>query len=69
MNEINASVFVGIDVSKTRLDVCVGENGTPWDVANTPEGIVKLITRLKESPVPTLIVLESTGGFGASRPG
>jgi transposase len=56
------SSFVGIDVSKGRLDVAIGEQGEFWDVANDEKGIAKLVERM-EAVQPELIVLESTGGL------
>jgi transposase len=55
-----AEVFVGIDVSKAKLDISGGRQ--TWQVSNDPAGICKLLLRLKEL-APTLIVLESTGGY------
>ena len=57
-----ASIYVGIDVSKGRLDVAIGEQGEFWNVANDEKGIAKLVERMKEVQ-PELIVLESTGGL------
>jgi transposase len=54
--------YVGIDVSKGRLDVAIGERGDFWNVANDEKGIAKLVERMKEVQ-PELIVLESTGGL------
>ena len=54
--------FIGIDVSKKRLDIAVGENGSLWSVTNDSEGIEKLIEQLVQFK-PQLIVLESTGGL------
>lgn len=54
--------FVGIDVSKARLDVAVHEPATDWQVEHTEAGIAALIERL-QSLQPTLIVLEATGGY------
>lgn len=62
MNETTASVYVGIDVSKARLDVAVGEKGAVWSERNDPEGIGRLVKRLVELR-PELIVIESTGGL------
>jgi transposase len=56
------SAYVGIDVSKGRLDVAIGEQGEFWNVANDEKGIAKLVERMKEVQ-PELIVLESTGGL------
>jgi len=55
-------VFVGIDVSKERLDVARRPSGDGWAVANDDPGIAALVDRLRELP-PALIVLEATGGL------
>ncbi len=54
--------FVGIDVSKDRLDVHIRPAGQTFAVARTGEGLDQLVTELR-TRVPTLIVLEATGGF------
>lgn len=53
-------VFVGIDVSKDRLDVAARPSGEIWQVANTELGIATLVKRLAKLQ-PTLVVLEATG--------
>ncbi len=53
-------VFVGIDVSKDRLDVAARPSGESWQVANTELGIATLVKRLAKLQ-PTLVVLEATG--------
>jgi transposase len=53
-------VFVGIDVSKDRLDVAARPDGESWQVANTEMGIATLVKRL-EKLQPILVVLEATG--------
>jgi transposase len=53
-------IFVGIDVSKAKLDIFA--NGESWQVDNTPAGISELVGRLGELE-PAWIVLESTGGY------
>lgn len=56
------AAYVGIDVSKVRLDVAVGEAGAIWSVPNTPAGVQQCVERL--TPLrPGLIVVESTGGL------
>ena len=55
-------MFVGIDVSKTRLDVHVRPNGEAFAVDRDGDGIEQLIARL-QALNPELIVLEATGGF------
>ena len=54
--------FVGIDVSKKKLDVCFNYSGKFLQVLNTPKGIGKLITELKKKN-PKLVVMEATGGL------
>ena len=56
------SSYVGIDVSKDRLDVAVLGKERVWQVENTQEGIVQLVQRLEELQ-PELIVVEATGGY------
>jgi len=62
MNETTVTIFVGIDVSKARLDVAVGEKGASWSERNDAEGIGRLTQRLVELQ-PALVVIESTGGL------
>ncbi len=54
--------YVGIDVSKDRLDVGVLGEKAIVQVANTKRGFTKLIKQLRE-PTPKLIVVEATGGY------
>ncbi len=56
------SCFVGIDVSKARLDIAIHGQTAGWEAENTDPGISGLVPRLQELG-PTLIVLEATGGF------
>src|SRR5690242_11060393 len=55
-------MFVGIDVSKDRLDVHVRPDGEVFTQARDGEGVAALIERLN-AMAPELIVLEATGGF------
>ncbi len=54
--------FVGIDVAKDRLDVCVRPNGESFTLAREGEGLAALVERL-EALDPVLVVLEATGGY------
>jgi len=54
--------FVGIDVSKSRLDGYCRPDGAPFAEANDPAGIASIVERLR-ALAPTLIVLEATGGL------
>lgn len=56
------AIFIGIDVSKARLDVAMRPSGITESVANDEAGIRVLVKRLGEIK-PTLIVLEATGGL------
>jgi transposase len=58
MNE----VFVGVDVSKDRLDVHVRPSGESFAMARDGVGIAALAERLV-GLAPTLVVMEATGGF------
>lgn len=62
MVESELSLFVGIDVSKGRLDVGAGAHGESWSVNNDLAGLGSLKDKLSQLH-PSLIVLESTGGF------
>jgi transposase len=54
--------FVGIDVSKNRLDVHLRPGGEAFAVSRDSEGLAALIERLA-GLAPALVVLEATGGF------
>ncbi len=54
--------FVGIDVSKDRLDVHVRPSGQTFTVARDGKGLEKLTGELCDL-TPSLVVLEATGGF------
>lgn len=55
-------VFVGIDVSKARLDVAFRPDGKGLSVSNDTRGIARLVRRLKTAK-PRCVVLEATGGY------
>ena len=59
---MDAHPFVGIDVSKERLDIGVGAAGEFWQAANDADGIAATLERLRELS-PALVVVESTGGL------
>src|SRR5215216_1416536 len=58
------SSYVGIDVSKAKLDLAVLE-GCEWQRDNTPDGIAQLVKEMVELQ-PELIVVEATGGYQRS---
>jgi transposase len=53
---------VGIDVAKAQLDMALRPTGERWAVANDEAGMAALVARL-QALLPTLIVLEATGGY------
>ena len=54
-------VFIGIDVVKAELVVTVRPSGKRWTAPNDEGGVTRLRERLQRM-LPTLIVLEATGG-------
>jgi transposase len=56
------AIYVGIDVSKDRLDVAVRPGGESFAVSRTGGGIDELIERLKALSIK-LVAIEATGGF------
>jgi transposase len=61
MSEITK--FVGIDVSKSTLDVYVLPEGKHWQVSNDEVGCAQLIERLKPLGEAVLVVMEATNVF------
>ena len=62
MNETIVERFVGIDVSKSTLDVSIEPIGQTLHVAYDEAGISQIVASLKVA-APTLIVMEATGGL------
>ena len=60
------TVFVGIDVSKDRLDVHLRPSGEAFCVPREGKGMDDLVIRLQRLSA-ALVVLEATGGFGRPR--
>ena len=60
MDECTTASFVGIDVSKHRLDAAWGKECL--SVPYTPAGVAELIAAITAAPV-TLVVLEASGGL------
>lgn len=56
------AVFVGIDVSKDRLDVHVRPGEQTFVVTRDGKGLHELVERLR-GVAPSLIAVEATGGF------
>jgi transposase len=58
----SSETYVGIDVSKDRLDVAVLGERQETQVENSREGIARLVQQMLELE-PELIVVEATGGY------
>lgn len=56
------AIYVGIDVSKDRLDVHVRPSGEAFAVTRDGKGLNELVERLRDV-APSLIAVEATGGF------
>lgn len=54
--------YLGIDVSKARLDIATLPDGETWTVTNDDKGVAALVLRVA-ALAPALVVLEATGGF------
>ena len=57
-----ATIYVGIDVAKDRLDVVLRPSGEYLGMGNDERGIGSLVERLREER-PALVALEATGGL------
>lgn len=60
---MKAEIFVGIDISKARLDVAILPADQSWSVPNTEEGIKELTAQIAQVGPPTTILMEATGGL------
>lgn len=59
---MDATVCVGIDVSKDRLDVAVRPGGVVFAVSRDGDGIARLVEQLGRLTVK-VVAVEATGGF------
>ena len=59
---MSEETFVGIDVSKARLDVAILPSEEIFAVDQTQDGLNTLLVRLSEVQ-PALVVMEATGGL------
>ena len=57
-----AESYVGIDISKARLDIHLLPQGRAWSLARDQAGLAELVRRLSGLEVG-LVVLEATGGY------
>ena len=57
-----SDIFVGIDISKSRLDVAIAQGDQSFNCPNNEAGIQKLVRRLQRLN-PHTILLEATDGY------
>lgn len=57
-------VWVGVDVSKRRLDMCIRPSGETLQEPNVELGIRRIVERLRQTQ-PELVVVEATAGLEA----
>jgi len=55
--------FVGVDVSKAKLDLAFGDGGQALSIDNTQKQIVTQLIERIENPKTTIVVMEATGGY------
>lgn len=55
-------MYVGIDVSKNRLDIQIQPSAEVFAVDQNAEGLEQLVRRLKDLDL-AVIAIEATGGF------
>lgn len=58
----STKISIGIDVSKSTLEIAIHETGESWSCNNSAEDCAGLVPNLKQLQA-TSIVLEATGGF------
>jgi len=58
----SSGIYVGIDVSKDKLDVAVLGKNLDYQVSNLEKGIAELVDQMQVLE-PALIVVEATGGY------
>ena len=57
-----AERFIGVDVSKSWVDVHVRPDGIAWRCDTDSDGLAELVRRLKPL-APALVVMEASGGY------
>lgn len=56
------AVYVGIDVSKRKLNLATFPSNEEWETSNDDEGIAEIVKKMKRKKVE-LVILEPTGGM------
>lgn len=62
MTDNSSAIYVGIDVSKARLDIAVHASSMAWTESHDGPGLARLVERLKALR-PARVVVEASGGW------
>jgi len=62
-DQYSFSQFLGVDVSKAKLDFALADGKQTWSIKNTEEEIVRELIGRMENPQTTIVVMEATGGY------
>ena len=62
MTTTKEEIFIGIDISKTQMDVAIWGNDKTWEFRNEAEGWQELVEKAKDLN-PSLIVVEASCGI------
>lgn len=65
MTTTKREIFIGIDISKTQMDVAIWDNEETWEFENEAAGWQEMVEKSKELN-PSLIVVEASGGIEQS---
>lgn len=57
------SHFLGVDVSKLKLDIATAHNSSVVTIANTKDQVVAKLIQQLDNADQTLVVVEATGGY------
>ena len=63
MEQINYKIYIGIDVSKDKLDIQLDDSGSLLSIENTKGDFKKLNHYLPKDKTSILVLLEATGGY------
>lgn len=62
MKKESSGFFIGVDISKDRLDIANNSKSEVWSEPNNDSGVCSLVEKLT-SLKPCLVVMEATGGL------
>ena len=57
------ALFVGVDVSKSQLDVFLPDSKTRLTIDNSTDAIVRELVKVLKHNTRVLVVMEATGGY------